>query len=300
MNRLQLGIWLSLLVVLVSQTTLAGEYEVKQLQRRLTDAGHDIGDVDGVIGERSITALKEYQQAHNLIVTGELDAATKKALDIKSRIPMIGDVPVLKLTAGDDSRSVLFVGDGKVFKGGKLMPLMLHWTNSDGNLMGLGAFMSPFVRINPAVLDCADLKFDDYLISTQHNDALGTELVGFVNTRKYQWFYITDNYTVYPRDGAQALDKWVDEQKERIPSSRGFVTVYIDVEAGKLTGARFDEGSILRVENQQDGGNLIRLEERETIILEVSLPGNPSAEYRFFPQFIGAEKGVITYHIRAK
>ena len=42
----------------------------RALQRRLTAAGHDTGGDDGVIGPRTTQAIRDYQRANGLPVTG--------------------------------------------------------------------------------------------------------------------------------------------------------------------------------------------------------------------------------------
>ena len=54
--------------------------EARQIQERLRAAGLNPGAVDGVPGQQTVTALRQYQKAHGLPVTGLLDDATRKAL----------------------------------------------------------------------------------------------------------------------------------------------------------------------------------------------------------------------------
>ena len=55
---------------------------VKQVQTALQQQGIYKGNVDGVWGEGTRSAVRDYQQAHNLKVNGELDAPTLQALNI--------------------------------------------------------------------------------------------------------------------------------------------------------------------------------------------------------------------------
>jgi hypothetical protein len=57
---------------------------VKQAQQALKDKGHDPGPIDGVMGSRTKEAVKSFQSASNLQVTGTLDAATSQKLGISS------------------------------------------------------------------------------------------------------------------------------------------------------------------------------------------------------------------------
>jgi TonB family protein len=58
-----------------------GQYgSVRQIQDRLRAAGFDPGPPDGVVGPRTREALRKYQESRGLAVTGELDDATRQAL----------------------------------------------------------------------------------------------------------------------------------------------------------------------------------------------------------------------------
>jgi TonB family protein len=56
--------------------------EARQTQERLRAVGLNPGAVDGVPGQQTVTALRQYQKAHGLSVTGLLDDATRQALGI--------------------------------------------------------------------------------------------------------------------------------------------------------------------------------------------------------------------------
>jgi peptidoglycan hydrolase-like protein with peptidoglycan-binding domain len=56
---------------------------VREVQTRLADAGFDAGPADGLMGPRTREAIRGYQQAKGLTVTGRLDEATLKALEIE-------------------------------------------------------------------------------------------------------------------------------------------------------------------------------------------------------------------------
>jgi TonB family protein len=56
--------------------------EARQAQERLRSAGWHPGPVDGVPGPQTVTALRQYQTAHGLPVTGLLDDATRHALGL--------------------------------------------------------------------------------------------------------------------------------------------------------------------------------------------------------------------------
>jgi peptidoglycan hydrolase-like protein with peptidoglycan-binding domain len=50
---------------------------MKNVQQKLADAGFYHRDIDGVWGPATQAALRSYQRANSLAVTGELDTATK-------------------------------------------------------------------------------------------------------------------------------------------------------------------------------------------------------------------------------
>jgi N-acetylmuramoyl-L-alanine amidase len=54
--------------------------EIPGVQQRLNNLGYDCGSDDGELNEKTIEALKKFQDAHGLPVTGEIDGATKGKL----------------------------------------------------------------------------------------------------------------------------------------------------------------------------------------------------------------------------
>ena len=53
---------------------------VKQAQEKLSAAGHDAGEPDGIMGPKTQSALKEFQNSKGLQASGELDQKTMAAL----------------------------------------------------------------------------------------------------------------------------------------------------------------------------------------------------------------------------
>lgn len=51
-----------------------------ELQERLNQLGYKVGTVDGVIGPRTVEALKKFQSDNNLTPSGTLDVQTIKKL----------------------------------------------------------------------------------------------------------------------------------------------------------------------------------------------------------------------------
>jgi hyperosmotically inducible protein len=59
---------------------MARSDEVRTIQEALKDKGYDPGPVDGLMGPRTSSALREYQRTENLQVTGRLDDQTLSSL----------------------------------------------------------------------------------------------------------------------------------------------------------------------------------------------------------------------------
>jgi hypothetical protein len=57
--------------------------DVRQAQERLKDAGFNPGPVDGQLGAQTKDAIKEYQKAHGLPQTGQLDEPTRDLLMVQ-------------------------------------------------------------------------------------------------------------------------------------------------------------------------------------------------------------------------
>lgn len=62
--------------------------KVKEVQKMLNKQGYDPGNVDGVWGEGSEVALKNFQQKKGLEPTGNIDMKTLSQLGIKLEMPM--------------------------------------------------------------------------------------------------------------------------------------------------------------------------------------------------------------------
>jgi hypothetical protein len=65
------------------QGTTPQQQRMRQAQERLRAAGLDPGPADGMLGSKTREALRQYQRSKGLRTTGELDAATQKALGVR-------------------------------------------------------------------------------------------------------------------------------------------------------------------------------------------------------------------------
>ena len=61
----------------------ASEHDVKRVQETLRDKGYDPGPIDGVMGSQTRAAIRQYQKAENLPVTGHLDGETAGKLGVE-------------------------------------------------------------------------------------------------------------------------------------------------------------------------------------------------------------------------
>ena len=54
--------------------------QIQGMQRMLNQQGFNVGNTDGVVGEKTRTAIRQFQQKQGLTVTGEPNVETLKAL----------------------------------------------------------------------------------------------------------------------------------------------------------------------------------------------------------------------------
>lgn len=64
-------------------TSTGSQAQTMAMQQALKDKGFDPGPMDGIVGPRTASALKEYQKSENLTVTGKMDRATAAKLGMK-------------------------------------------------------------------------------------------------------------------------------------------------------------------------------------------------------------------------
>jgi hypothetical protein len=71
--------------ILQKQELVPSSAQVMAAQEQLNGLGFSPGDIDGIMGPRTSAALRKYQGAAGLPITGRLDAATFRALGIETR-----------------------------------------------------------------------------------------------------------------------------------------------------------------------------------------------------------------------
>jgi hypothetical protein len=89
-----------------------GEVDIAWAQARLTDLNYATGGADGVIGPLTRSAIRDFQDANNLVITGRLDAATLGILERDDVDPRPVPPERAALTAAD-----LRQGGSKIIEG---------------------------------------------------------------------------------------------------------------------------------------------------------------------------------------
>jgi peptidoglycan hydrolase-like protein with peptidoglycan-binding domain len=64
--------------------------QVKAVQQALKDKGHDPGDVDGVMGQKTKSALRDFQKKEGLKGSGQLDTETMSKLGVEMKTGSAG------------------------------------------------------------------------------------------------------------------------------------------------------------------------------------------------------------------
>lgn len=102
MKRIRIIMACLLIVLIFSSysitTAKAYDDDVYKIQRILQDLGYNIGSPDGLLGEKTKTAIKKFQTDNRLKVTGNIDQDTKDALYIKEITKKTSDKPVEVIT----------------------------------------------------------------------------------------------------------------------------------------------------------------------------------------------------------
>ncbi len=82
--------------------------EIKSVQTKLKQKGYDVGSADGVMGQKTIQAIRQYQKENNQPVTGNLDPVTLAQLGVSGRgqtKSQAGIVPQDRIQTQEDQKS---------------------------------------------------------------------------------------------------------------------------------------------------------------------------------------------------
>ena len=78
-----LSVGLGVLGLNLTPSASAGSSDdIRKVQQSLNDKGYDVGPVDGVLGSRTRTGIRQYQASEKLAVTGRLDNETAGKLGV--------------------------------------------------------------------------------------------------------------------------------------------------------------------------------------------------------------------------
>ncbi|HEX5484297.1 MAG TPA: peptidoglycan-binding domain-containing protein [Terriglobia bacterium] len=77
------GVALSLSVTALQAAPAINQSEIRSVQQNLKDNGYYNGNVDGLMGPQTREAIRKYQTAENLPVTGRVDSQTAAKLGVK-------------------------------------------------------------------------------------------------------------------------------------------------------------------------------------------------------------------------
>ena len=100
---------------------------VTQIQTRLKSWGYYTGEVDGIYGSKTETAVKKFQQANGLVVDGQAGPATLKALGVSGGVASdanSGDVALLARLISAEARGEPY--SGQVAVGAVVLNRMKH------------------------------------------------------------------------------------------------------------------------------------------------------------------------------
>jgi peptidoglycan hydrolase-like protein with peptidoglycan-binding domain len=64
----------------IDETTPLTTSEVRDLQARLKALGFDPGDIDGILGPQTVTAIRRFEASRSLTPTGNVDRRTLQRL----------------------------------------------------------------------------------------------------------------------------------------------------------------------------------------------------------------------------
>lgn len=101
--------------------------QVKLVQRQLAQAGYDPGPADGIMGSRTRSAIRDWQRAHAMPVTGEVDQALLASLGAPSGSTAAAPAPAQAVPSATPTRQRTALpqargGEGDLAESGRLRP----------------------------------------------------------------------------------------------------------------------------------------------------------------------------------
>ncbi len=94
-----------------SQTlTVASTSQNKQIQQKLKDLGYYNGQIDGILGDASIKAIKAFQKDNGLVADGIVGAKTAAKLNISLSTQNSNDLYLLAKCVHAEARGEVYVG----------------------------------------------------------------------------------------------------------------------------------------------------------------------------------------------
>ncbi len=96
-----------------SSKSLSNEYSTFQMrvaQSKLYELGYYQGDINGILNDETLSALKSYQADNNLQTSGKLDSQTTASLGVSSSTQTNSDVYLLAKLIYSEARGEPYVG----------------------------------------------------------------------------------------------------------------------------------------------------------------------------------------------
>lgn len=99
-------------VITVQAAASYNKATIKKVQKKLNKRGYDCGTPDGVRGRKTTKAIKQYQEDHELKVTGTVNASLLESLHVKAvkdEAPSISQSS--SVTASDTNELTVYITD---------------------------------------------------------------------------------------------------------------------------------------------------------------------------------------------
>jgi len=81
--------------------------EIRKMQQTLDDKGYYGGKVDGIFGLMTRDSIRAYQKAHDLPITGEVDARTADGLGVRPELSWVhSEITARELERGGDRADI--------------------------------------------------------------------------------------------------------------------------------------------------------------------------------------------------